>query len=252
MSCCLPRSIVRCSGSVRSRGGSSIRLAELAEIISDARALEVVEDRLSYAEILLDLVQHVRRAPAGLEMARACTVRARVERILAAPTAPAKLGWRKRIWTAAVILPVVIVSAGSIAYSTPPVSTLAVDGAADANTAARKPRSVSFYSLGRTSIFTVFREGDDLFGQLSGQRKLRLAAATDGTYSYPAAAGQITLAVGDERQPSELVLSQNGRDLRAARIAEMSWQGMEADARPLDSYVGAYELAPNRVLTVTR
>ena len=52
------------------------RLAELAEIISDARALEVVEDRLSYAEILLDLVQHVRRAPAGIEMARACTVRA--------------------------------------------------------------------------------------------------------------------------------------------------------------------------------
>ena len=52
------------------------RLAELAEIISDARALEVVEDRLSYAEILLDLAQHVRRAPAGIEMARACTVRA--------------------------------------------------------------------------------------------------------------------------------------------------------------------------------
>ena len=89
------------------------RLAELAEIISDARALEVVEDRLSYAEILLDLVQHVRRAPAGIEMARACTVRSRVERILAATAAPAKLGWGKRIGTAAVILPVVIVSAGS-------------------------------------------------------------------------------------------------------------------------------------------
>ena len=45
-----------------------------------------------------------------------------------------------------------------------------------------------------TSIFAVFREGDDLFGQLSGQRKVRLAAASDGTYSYPAAAGQITFA----------------------------------------------------------
>ena len=116
--CCSPRSIARCSGSVRLHGGISTRLAELAEMISDARALEVVEDRLSYAEILLDLVQHVRRAPAGIEMARACTVRSRVERILAATTAPAKLGWRKRIGTAAVILPVVIVSAGSIAYRT--------------------------------------------------------------------------------------------------------------------------------------
>jgi beta-lactamase regulating signal transducer with metallopeptidase domain len=227
-----------------------IRLAELAEIISDARALEVLEDKLSYAEILLDLVRHGRPAPAGLEMARASTVSARVERILGTTTAPAKLGWRRRIWTAAAILPVVIVSAGSITYSTPPVSTLAVNGATDAITAARKPQSVSFYSLGRTSIFTVFREGDDLFGQLSGQRKLRLAAATDGTYSYPAAAGQINLALGNE-QPSELTLRQNGRSLRVARIAEMSWQDIVVDVAPLDPYVGWYELGPTRVLTVT-
>jgi hypothetical protein len=229
-----------------------IRLAELAEIISDARALEVFEDRLSYAEILLDLVQNVRRAPAGLEMARACTVRARVERILAATAAPAQAGWRKRLWTAATILPVVIVSAGTIAYSRPPAPTLAIDGAADAATAVRKPQLVDFYSLGRASIFAIFREGDDLFGQLTGQSRLRLSAAGDGRYSYPAKAGQITLAVGDERPPSELTLSQNGRDVRAARIAEMSWQGIEADAKPLDSYAGWYQLAPNRVLTVTR
>jgi hypothetical protein len=229
-----------------------IRLAELAEIISDARALEVFEDRLSYAEILLDLVQNVRRAPAGLEMARACTVRARVERILAATAAPAKAGWRKRLWTTAAVLPVVIVSAGTIAYSRPPVSTLAIDGAADTTIAVRRPQLVDFYSLGRTSIFALFREGDDLFGQITGQRRLRLSAAGDGRYSYPAKAGQITLAVGDERRQSELMLSQNGQDLRAARIAEMSWQGTEADARLLDSYVGWYQLAPNRVLAVTR
>ena len=228
------------------------RLAELAEIISDARALEVVEDKLSYAEILLDLVQHVRRAPAALEMARACTLRARVERILAATAAPTKLGWRKRIWTAAAMLPVVVVCAGSIAYIRPAASTLAVDGAADTTPAVRKPQLASFYSLNRTSIFAIFREGDELFGQLSGQRKLRLSASTDGSYSYPAAAGQITLAVADERQPPELTLSQNGRDIRAARIAAMSSQEIEVDTRQLDSYVGWYALAPNRVLAVTR
>ena len=99
-----------------------VRLAELAEIISDARAVEVLQDGLSYAEILLDLVQHVRPAPAGLEMARPCTIRSRVERILAATADPARLGWRKRLWIAAVLLPVVAASAGSIAYRTPPVS----------------------------------------------------------------------------------------------------------------------------------
>jgi bla regulator protein blaR1 len=228
------------------------RLAELAEFISDASALEVVEDRLSYAEILLDLVQRVRRAPVGLEMARACTVRSRIERILAATTAPARLGWRKRIGTAAAILPVVIISAGSVAYTTKPASTPAIDGAGAVATAVGKAQHVAFYSFGRASIFTVFREGDDLFGQLSGQRKLRLAAAGDGTLTYPAAAGRITLAVGNERPPAEPVLSQNGRDTRATRIADMSWRGVEAEAGPLDSYVGWYQLTPIRVLAVTR
>jgi hypothetical protein len=224
------------------------RLAELAEIISDASALEVVQDRLSYAEILLDLVQHVRRAPAGIEMARACTLRTRVERILAATAAPAKLGWRKRVGTAALILPAVIVSAGSIAYRTPPVSSPAIDRAADAATATREPQSVSFYSLGRTSIFTVFREGDDFFGQVNGQRKLRLGAAGDGTWSYPATAGPITLAVGDEGP----VLRQNGRDTSPIKTTELSRQGIKADGGLLDSYVGWYQLGPNRVLTITR
>jgi bla regulator protein blaR1 len=229
-----------------------IRLAELAEIISDARALEVVDDKLSYAEILLDLVQNGRLAPAGLEMARASTVRARVERILAATTAPAQGGWRKRIWTAVALLPVVIASALTIAHGTPRVSALAIDGAGDTTTAARTPQRVSFYAFGRSSIFAIFRDGDDLFGQLSGQRKLRLSAEHDGTYSYPAAAGQISFAIGDDRQPSDLAMHQNGRELRAARIAQMSSQGVEGDAKLLDAYVGWYELAPSRVLSVTR
>jgi beta-lactamase regulating signal transducer with metallopeptidase domain len=229
------------------------RLAELAEIISDARALEIVEDKLSYAEILLDLVQHVRQAPAGLEMARPCTVKARVERILAATTPPAKLGWRKQLWTAAIILPAVIVSAGSIAYTTPPTPTPVMDDeAAEPTKAQHHLQSASFYALGRTSIFGISREGDVLFGQLTGQRKLPMPANPDGTYSYPAASGQITLASGSEPNAPELTLSQNGHSLRAARIAEMSWNDTDIDARSLDSFVGWYELAPNRALTVTR
>ena len=228
-----------------------IRLAELAEIISDAWALEVLEDRLSYAEILLDLMRKVQQAPAGLEMARAGTIRARLDRILGATMAPARVGWRKRFWIAAAILPVAIVSAGTIAYHTQPASTLAIGDAGDATTTVRKPEHVSFYSFGRTSIFAMFWEGDELFGQLSGQGKLRLSLEGYGTYSYPAAGGQITFAIGDERPPSELKFSQNGHDSLAARIAEISGPRIDPNTS-LDSYVGWYELEPYRVLAVTR
>ncbi|MGA7807955.1 M56 family metallopeptidase [Bradyrhizobium sp.] len=228
-----------------------VRLAELAEIISDAKAIEALEDRLSYAEILLDLMQHRRQVPVSLDMARACTVYARVERILGATMPPAKLGWRKKLQTAAIIVPVVIVSAGSIASGTLPASTLVAAGSADATAEARKPRQVDFYAFGPTSIFAVFRDGEDRFGQLSWQGKLRLSAEPDGTYSYPAAAGQITFSAGDDR-PAELSLHENGRDMRVARIAEISGPGITVDASLLDSYVGWYELSPGRVLTVTR
>lgn len=232
------------------------RLAELAEIISDARALEVLEDRLSYAEILLDLARRARPAPAGLAMARACTVRARVERILVATAEAAKPGWRKRIGTAAAILPVVVVSAGSIAYTMvpAPAPSPAIGGAADAAAATRKPELAAYYSLGRNnSIFAISREGNELFGQLSGQRKVRLAAVGNGTYSYPAADGQMRWTASDEQPPSELVLSQNGRELRAVRVAELSGQGVGSDdaSRSYD-YVGAYALTATRVLWVTR
>lgn len=225
------------------------RLAELAEVISDARAIEVVEDRCSYAEILLDLVQRVRHAPAGLEMARACTVRARVERILATAAMPAHLGWRKKVWTAAAILPLVVASAVSVAYSRPTAPDVASAGAPDQ--AMRAPELVSFYSLGRDSIFAVSKSGDELFGQLSGQRKVRLAAAGDGVYAYAAPAGQITFSIDQERK-SELALTQNGRTVRAARIAELAWRDAAVDPLQLDAYVGAYELTPSRLLSVTR
>jgi beta-lactamase regulating signal transducer with metallopeptidase domain len=233
------------------------RLAELAEIISDAQAIEVLNDRLSYAELLLELVQSVRQKQIGLQMARIGTVGARIERILAAVAVPAaavsqRVGWRKRFWIAAGIVPLVIVSAGTIAYRMPPAPELAAEDASKATSPGHRPQHVEFYAVAPTSIFAVFRDGDDLSGQLTGQPRLHLALAQDGTYSYPAAAGQMTFAVGDERQSSELKLHQNGRDLRAARIVEMPRDGAEPGAALFDEYAGWYELGPTRVLAVTR
>jgi hypothetical protein len=226
------------------------RLAELAEIIADARAIEVLEDRTSYAELLLELVQNVRTRPLGLEMARACTVPERVDRILAAVRLPAEVGWRKRLKIAAALVPIVIVSSGTIAYRTelPPVFTAGHPGLLP--TIVHRPDAADFYAFGTRSLFAIFREGDDLFGQLTGQRRLRLAAGPDGTFAYPAGTGEITFA-RDAEHPSELTLHQNGHDLKAVRIATLGG-GAAPGAGALDQYAGWYELSPFRVIAIAR
>lgn len=224
------------------------RLADLAEIISDSRAIEMIDDRLSYAEILLDVAASVKPRPMELAMARASTVRARVERIIAAAAMPVAVGWRKRLWIAAAIVPVVIVSAGMIAYRTPdPVPA----GADLGDVPAQHYRPfVNFYAMGPASVFAIFREGDEIYGQLTGQRRLRLTVANDGTASYAASFGEITFPIAAERRSSELTLRMNGRDVRAVRVAEMP--APATDPVSLDQYVGWYKIAPNRVLTVRR
>lgn len=224
------------------------RLAELAEIISDAEAIVVIDDRLSYAEILLDFASTVRPRPVELAMARASTVRARVERIVAAAAMPTAVDWRKRLWIVTAIAPLVIVSAGMIAYRTPDPAPLAAD-LGEVPAQHYRP-FVNFYAMGPASVFAIFREGDELYGQLTGQRKLRLAVGSDGTASYAASSGEITFPLDAERRSAQLMLHMNGRDIRAVRVAEMPAAATEP--LPLDQYVGWYRVAPNRVLAVRR
>ncbi|WP_024507720.1 M56 family metallopeptidase [Bradyrhizobium sp. ARR65] len=228
------------------------RLAELAEIISDAEAIEVLEDRLSYAEILLDLVQNIGRIkPAGLEMARASTIRTRIERIVAAVAVPPRAAWRQRLWIAVAIVPVAVASSGSIADRAPEPPAFTAGRPDDRGTVPDNPERADFYAFGPRSVLAIFREGDDLFGQLTGQRKLHLTQTSDGNYSYPATGGPITFAV-DAGQSAELTLHQNGHDVHAARIVAMRRASAEMSTTLLDQYVGWYELAPNRALAVTR
>ncbi|UWU79343.1 M56 family metallopeptidase [Bradyrhizobium huanghuaihaiense] len=223
-------------------------LAELAEIISDAQAIEVIDDRLSYAEILLDFASSVKPRPVELAMARASTVRARVERIIAAAALPVAVGWRKRLWIAAAIVPALIVSTGMIAYRTPdPAPAVADSGEVPAE---HYRPFVNFYAMGPASVFAIFREGGELYGQLTGQRKLRLTVGSDGTASYAASSGEITFPLDAERRSAELVLRMNGRDIRAVRLAEVPTPA--TGSAPLDQYVGWYKVAPNRVLAVRR
>ena len=76
------------------------------------------------------------------------------------------------------------------------------------------------YRLQPGVIFTVTREGDRLFAQLTGQPALEVFPETERNYFYKVVDAQITfVAEGDERATS-LVLHQAGRDMPAERINE--------------------------------
>jgi hypothetical protein len=233
------------------------RLAELAEIISDDAALEVVDDRLSYADILLDLAQNVQRAPVGLAMARVCTVRKRVERILAASAVPAQIDWKKRLWIAAAVASLAVMCAGTIAYSTSPPQREALVVAPISPKTGLKPydSNIGYYQVSPGSILTITREGDTFFAQLTGQRKLQIVPDSAREFSYRAIAARISFAANDKQRPTELILHQNGRELRATRIADIPDPGqpaVEADTRLLDSFAGWYEFNPTRAVALTR
>ena len=100
------------------------------------RRSEGVYDAMNMVGAHEVLVQSVRHPGVALEMARASMVPARIDRILAAVTAPSRVGWRKRLGICATLLPLAIAAAGSIATRMAPA-----DAREYAERAARLTRS---------------------------------------------------------------------------------------------------------------
>ncbi|MGJ4950322.1 M56 family metallopeptidase [Bradyrhizobium sp. HKCCYLS20291] len=226
------------------------RLADLAEMISDASAIAVLDDRVSYAEILLDIVQAPRRRIVALEMARPSTVLARIERILSDASAWPKLAPSRRVAFAMLMMPLAVLSGLAVATRTDIAAAKAVPGPNDLAAPDGRAEHVAFYAAGARGVFAISRQGDGLYGQLTGQPRLRLASAEPGHYAYADSAGLLSFVLG-EPAPRELVLHQLERDLKAARITEFTaCEGSVATAAA-DDYAGWYEINGSRVLTVS-
>jgi BlaR1 peptidase M56/Domain of unknown function (DUF3471) len=210
------------------------RLAELAEAISDDAAIAALNDRPSYAGILLDVAREVRHVPPALAMARPQTVRRRVERILAATAVPESMGWRVRTLIAVALLPVVALSAATFAPRTSTASArsaaLAANSPSQAEDFAAQMGAVperdsldgyvGHYQLNWRAVFTVTRAENQLFAQLTGQSKLPLQPTDNGEYAYGSAAARISFITGVDGTAVRLVLHQNGQDWPSARVDE--------------------------------
>lgn len=121
-------------------------LTDLAEANSDAAALAVSEDRLSYAQILIDLAG---QAPAGVAMARHATVRRRVERILSGGALPAQLTAGRLVLLATTLIPAALAIAG-------------VTPTADSLEDQRRPRTVIALPPNALEKFTGYYAMDSL------------------------------------------------------------------------------------------
>jgi len=89
-------------------------LLRLAELSCDDAAIRKVEDRVSYAEILVEFAGKGSASGfAGAPMASGRTVEHRVERMLGEHAIPGQSSPRSRIGVVAVLVPLVLVAAGS-------------------------------------------------------------------------------------------------------------------------------------------
>jgi TonB family protein len=88
------------------------RLSALSEHISDDAAVDVTEERVEYAELLLGFAGKVTRSEHLLQMAGSRTLASRIERILG-DRQPSRAGVTKTLVVAATLLSAVILVAGS-------------------------------------------------------------------------------------------------------------------------------------------
>ena len=176
------------------------RLAELAEMISDDAAIEVLADRPSYADILIEFAGDAPRAPAGLAMARANTVRPRVERILAAKGLPVRAGWQQQVLIAVVLVPFTAICAGTIARGTVPVVAAANTEATDHHPYA------GWYRLNPLHAIAVTRDGERLFGQVTGGPRFELTPQGDNRFTFADGTASITFVSDGEAPAGELLL----------------------------------------------
>jgi hypothetical protein len=216
------------------------RLTELAEIISDDAVLEMLDDRPSYAGILVELALH--KATVAVAMARACTLRKRVERILAGTAMPAHMGWRKRTLIAVALAPVAIVSAGTIVPSASKPSAESVGIAPDApaphGDAAEVEthpldRYVGYYEFALFRAVAVARAGDRLILQDTGRLKFEATAHGDSEFASRDTDETLTFTSDAEGHTTALLLGEPGvKARRAVRIdAERAQEIENAFAR---------------------
>jgi len=219
------------------------RITDLAEARSDAAAIQDLGDRVRYAEILLEFAGRPTGSVVTLAMARAGTVRRRVERILGESIIPRTMDWKAWAALAAGIVPLTAIAAGVVVAQVPGQPPVFV--APDPTTARRleqaRPRTevfvdpktfdnyVGYYQLNPLKVFTITRLGDRLHVRVTGQdfRPLYPESAQKFFYKGIRVPAQVSFATDAQGRATALTLHQAGEDRLAKRIEEADAKAVE-------------------------
>jgi hypothetical protein len=80
---------------------------------------------------------------------------------------------------------------------------------------------VGAYQLSPRVVMTIFQEGDQLFGQITGQDKYPMFPEAEGRFFLKITDAQVTFSADSEGKATSATLHQNGRDTVAKRIDDV-------------------------------
>jgi beta-lactamase regulating signal transducer with metallopeptidase domain len=251
------------------------RLASLAELASDDAAISALGDGPSYAEILLEVVRRSGPATVGVAMARPATIRHRIERILAQDRTPARASARQRAISAFGVVPLAVGAAISIAGAAPQ-NQAAVDEQREPHTAIVIDSKLldayaGYYRNQKTgSLMVVTRDGDHLLTRRAPKPPVAEYPYTDHDFFLTVAPQQNSFVTDASGAAIRVIHHQMGRTETLERVSDeegkreiatikqrladenLTHAEIGIDAKLLDGYVGAYQLTPRLIFSVTR
>jgi beta-lactamase regulating signal transducer with metallopeptidase domain len=253
-------------------------LSVLAEAASDDAAIVGLDDRIGYAEILLDVSRTGQRLSGAVAMARPATVAARIERILNETTATMGISRRGRLLITAGILPLIVAVAAPLSATTV-VSTGDEMGFADGRAPHQRividPRLLDadegFYEdMASGSVMIVTRDGDHLLTGRVGKPQVAEYPYSEHDFFLTVSAEQNTFVADRSGKVDRVIHFKDGLATTLERITPARAGELKADyerhiaeeLKPhvpvpidpgmLDRDVGYYALTPTYIFSVTR
>jgi beta-lactamase regulating signal transducer with metallopeptidase domain len=249
------------------------RLSLLAETTCDQVAIEALDDRASYASILVEIASRARPAPIGVAMARRADVGKRLDAIFKATKMAPPLTWEKKALIALAVSPALAIAAIAVAQNTAPAASRDQHESSSTDLEKLAPYLGAYRldpRLEPDTAVRLTREDNRIVAHAIGWNPRDVTLGKDGDLlvdSKPLHVRDVVLANGKVKTAEfywqdRYIGAQRIDDDEAKRIADLYVHRRDEQATPhnvvavdpklFDNYVGFYRLSEQKVFSVTR